>query len=59
MVNINENYFDPELRRPVSIEQVNRRNKYYASFIKKMQSDGINVKFITPSIYEQILIDEQ
>lgn len=49
---INENYADPTLRRPVNTEQVERRNAYYRNFIKKVKSLGIDVKFITPSIYE-------
>lgn len=51
-VNINENYSDPNLRRPVTIEQVNRRNTYYKKFIRSMIDCGINVEFITPSKYE-------
>ena len=51
-VNINENYADPNLRRPVSVEQVERRNAYYKRFIEGISSKGINVKFITPSKYE-------
>lgn len=51
-VNINENYSDPNLRRPVSVEQVERRNAYYKRFIGCLAEKGINVKFITPSRYE-------
>ena len=51
-VNINENYSDPNLRRPVSVEQVERRNAYYKRFIDVISNKGINVKFITPSKYE-------
>ena len=52
VVNINENYSDPNLRRPVSIEQVERRNSYYKDFISRMREYGINVTFVTPSKYE-------
>ena len=52
MVNINENYSDPNLRRPVSVEQVERRNSYYKRFISELSSSGIHVTFITPSKYE-------
>lgn len=52
MVNINENYSDPNLRRPVSVEQVNRRNAFYKRFIKELALSGINVSFVTPSKYE-------
>lgn len=53
MVNINENYSDPNLRRPVSVEQVSRRNKYYMEFINRQKKDGTIVRFITPSLYEK------
>lgn len=52
MVNINENYSDPNLRRPVSVEQVERRNAYYKRFISDFAATGIKVTFITPSKYE-------
>ena len=51
-VNINENYYDPNLRRPVNEEQADRRNKYYKNFVSKLRSEGIDVKFVTPSRYE-------
>lgn len=52
MVNINENYSDPNLRHPVTIEQVERRNAYYKRFIADFVTSGITIKFITPSKYE-------
>lgn len=52
MVNINENYADNNLRRPVTIEQVERRNAYYKKFITNMASTGMKVTFVTPSKYE-------
>lgn len=51
-VNINENYYDPNLRRPVNEEQADRRNKYYKNFVSRLRADGIDVKFVTPSRYE-------
>ena len=51
-VNINENYYDPNLRRPVNEEQADRRNRYYKNFVSKLRSEGIDVKFVTPSRYE-------
>lgn len=52
MVNINENYSDPNLRRPVSVEQVERRNAYYKRFIGEITDSGVKVTFVTPSKYE-------
>lgn len=51
-VNINENYYDPNMRRPVNVEQVERRNNFYKQFISKVKDDGIAIKFVTPSKYE-------
>ncbi|MDO4191299.1 MAG: aldolase catalytic domain-containing protein [Bacteroidales bacterium] len=51
-VNINENYADPNLRHPVSVEQMERRNKYYKRFIQTIASSGIDIHFVTPSLYQ-------
>lgn len=51
-VNINENYFDQNMRHPVTPEQVERRNSYYKSLIQKVKNSGIKVEFVTPSKYE-------
>ena len=52
VVNINENYSDPNLRRPVSVEQVNRRNAFYKRFIADVASTGVKIEFVTSSKYE-------
>ena len=52
VVNINENYSDPNLRRPVNVEQMERRNAFYKRFISEIGSTGIKISFITPSKYE-------
>lgn len=51
-ININENYYDSSMRRPVNAEQAERRNKYYKTFIDKIKKNGIDIEFITPSLYE-------
>jgi len=51
-VDINENYYDNNMRHPVNAEQATRRNKYYKNFIEKMRKDGMNITFLTPSKYE-------
>lgn len=51
-VNINENYYDPNMRHPVTAEQAERRNAYYKRMIKRVSDSGINVSFITPSLYQ-------
>ena len=50
-VDINENYYDPNMRHPVNAEQAERRNKYYKNFIGKIKDTGIEIEFITPSKY--------
>lgn len=51
-VNINENYFDPNMRRPANAEQVEKRNHYYRRFLGRIRDSGIEVEFLTPSKYE-------
>lgn len=51
-VNINENYYDPNMRHPVNAEQAERRNIYYKNLISRVREKGIDVEFITPSLYE-------
>jgi len=54
-VDINENYYNLEMRHPVNAEQVQRRNKYYKDFIRRARTEGISIEFLTPSKYEQEL----
>lgn len=51
-VNINNNYYDPNMRRPVNAEQVERRNAYYKGLIGRVRESGVKIEFITPSLYE-------
>lgn len=51
-VNINENYYDPNMRHPVTVEQVERRNSYYKGFINRIKESGVSIEFVTPSKYE-------
>lgn len=37
-MNINENYFDPNMRHPVNNEQVERRNHYYKNLIQRVKN---------------------
>lgn len=48
---INENYYDQNMRRPVSAEQAESRNAYYSGLIDRIRKAGITVSFITPSKY--------
>lgn len=49
---INMNYFDPNMRHPVNPEQVALRNQYYKAFINRKSSQGMNISFVTPSLYQ-------
>lgn len=51
-VNINDNYYDPNMRRPVNGEQAERRNAYYRDLIKRVSDTGIDISFVTPSLYQ-------
>lgn len=48
--NINENYVDKKLRRPVSDEQAKERNKTIKDFLSGMKKD-IQIHFLTESLY--------
>ena len=50
---INENYYNSELRYPVTADQVSTRNQYFKGFVKRIASSGISIKFITESKYEE------
>lgn len=52
-VDINQNYYDPNMRHPVNQEQVMRRNTYYKGFIQRMKKKGIAITFVTNSLYEE------
>lgn len=49
---INKNYADPNLRRPVTAKQAEQRNTYYKEFMDQMRTSGLQLTFITPSRYE-------
>ncbi|MCQ2567738.1 MAG: aldolase catalytic domain-containing protein [Mogibacterium sp.] len=51
-VNINDNYYDPNMRRPVNAEQVERRNAYYKGLVGRVRDTGITIEFVTSSLYE-------
>lgn len=50
-VNINDNYYDANMRVPMLSCQVDERNRYYTKRLKQMKNKGINVIFVTPSKY--------
>lgn len=52
-ININENYFDPNMRYPVSEDQVKRRNAFYKDFIGRISEQGVKIEFVTPSLYQE------
>lgn len=52
-MDINDNYYDPGMRHPVTAEQARQRNTYYKEFISRLRrQDGIKIEFVTPSLYE-------
>ncbi len=51
--NINDNYYDTNLRRPVTVEQAGKRNAYYKDLIERIINSGVNVEFVTPSRYDK------
>ena len=49
---INKNYYDENMRRPVSAERAEKRNKYYKKLIEGVRKSGISVEFVTSSLYQ-------
>lgn len=49
--NINQNYYDKTMRRPVSEEQAQQRNEYFRLYLKRLR-EKIPVRFLTKSLYE-------
>ena len=51
-IDINENYYDPDMRYPINTEQANSRNNWYKNYFKKLRDNNIEIEFITKSKYE-------
>ncbi|MBR4910103.1 MAG: aldolase catalytic domain-containing protein [Clostridia bacterium] len=51
-VDINGNYFDKKLSRPVTVDQLDNKNKTFASFISE-QSKKARISFVTESVYNK------
>ncbi len=49
---INKNYYDSSMRRPINEEQAERYNNYYRGLINRVRKRGINIRFITASKYQ-------
>ncbi|MBR4761466.1 MAG: aldolase catalytic domain-containing protein [Clostridia bacterium] len=47
---INGNYFSSELKRPVTVDQLDTKNRMFADFIKE-KSRQTDIEFVTDSIY--------
>lgn len=50
-MDMNKNYHDGDLRHPMTSYQAEEENKYYKNFIKKMMQEGLNIEFITDSLF--------
>ncbi len=48
---LNENYYDSNLRRPVVLEEKKMQNEFFSMYIKEIR-DSIKLKFITSTKYE-------
>ena len=49
--NMNLNYYDKSMRRPVSDEEATQRNDYFRSYVKRLRATT-PVTFLTKSLYE-------
>ncbi len=51
-VDINSNYYDKTMRRPVTEEQARQRNEYFREYVRRLRKT-LPIKFITASLYEE------
>jgi len=49
--NMNQNYFDKSMRRPVSEEQAKQRNEYFRFYVNRLRKTT-PIVFLTKSLYE-------
>lgn len=52
-VDINANYYTPYLRHQLNERQVNNYNNFYKSLIALYKTNGMEISFLTPSIYDE------
>ncbi len=50
-VNISKNYYDKSMCHPISVEQAEKRNRYYKSYFQRV-GKRIPIMFMTESLYE-------
>ena len=51
-VDINRNYYDKTMRRPVTEEQARRRNEYFRTYVRRLR-ENTPVTYLTKSLYEE------
>ncbi len=51
-VEINNNYYDKTMRRPVTEEQAAERNNYFREYVRRVR-EHTTVTYVTPSLYEE------
>lgn len=50
---INENYYNPAYRFPLSSREADLRNSFYSKFINDLREEGMKIIFDTPSKYDE------
>ena len=50
---VNENYWEASMRKPISSEEAQERNAFYAQLIARI-SDAVPVRFLTKSRYQNL-----
>lgn len=51
-LDINDNYFDPNLRRPLTAKEAEQRNAFFPRFLKEKKDAGMDIAFLTPTKYQ-------
>ncbi len=49
---MNQNYYDKTMRRPVTEEQATQRNEYFREYVRRLRAN-VPVSYLTKSLYEE------
>lgn len=52
-MNINDNYLDPNMRRPINATEAEQRNSWNRDFVRRIRESGMKIHFLTPSVYDE------
>ena len=51
-IDINDNYYDPNLRRPDTGRGAKEKNEFFSKFVANKRNNGLDIEFITSTRYQ-------